>query len=105
MRTWKRLGELCIRYGRLTIPLLSFKLWTPLFNGDKERLDEVPIWVKLPSIPFNYWDVKFVQNQGNSLGKYLDHDSSYIASGIRTIAQILVLLDLRKGLLENIDIE
>lgn len=39
---------------------------------------------------------------GNALGTYLDHDRSYVESRSRTLARILVHLDTREGLEENI---
>ena len=34
---------------------LLLKRWTPLFDSRTERYDSMPIWVKLPNLPFEFW--------------------------------------------------
>ena len=50
---------------------LLLKIWTPLFDPRFERYDLIPIWVKLPNIPFESWSVDFFKLVGNTLGTYL----------------------------------
>ena len=32
------------------MPIL-FKIWTPMFDAECEIMDDIPIWVQLPSLP------------------------------------------------------
>ena len=35
-----------------------------------ERYDSMPIWVKLPNVPFEYWSLDFFKLIGNTLGTF-----------------------------------
>lgn len=74
------------------------KRWSPLFNPEREQIGAGPLWVRLPGLPLQYWSEEALQQIGNALGTYLDHDRSYIESRQRTLAYVLVHLDTREGL-------
>ena len=48
-----------------------------------------------------YWTEEAFVKIGNALGTYLDHDRTYKETNKRIMARILVHLDTREGLLEN----
>jgi len=75
------------------------------FDAKKEMVECEPIWVRLPGFPIQYWNESIVSMVGNRLGKYLEVEISFKQAGIKTVAKILVSLDLRKGLGEDIEIE
>ena len=77
----------------------------PLFDPRIERYDSIPIWVKLPNLPFKFWSVEFFRMLGNTLGTFLEADVSFLETGICCLGKILVLLDLRNGLAEDIVIQ
>ena len=74
---------------------LLLKRWTPLFNPKTERYDLLPIWVKLPNLPFELWSVDFFRLVGNTLGVHLQTDLSFLKTGVCCMGKVLVLLDLR----------
>lgn len=57
-----------------------------------------PLWVKLPGLPLHFWLEDIFRHIGNALGTYLEHDKSYMSTGIMAYAMILVHLDTREGL-------
>ena len=58
----------------------------------------MPIRVKLPNIPFEFWSMEFFKLVGNSLGSFVEVDMSFLQSGVMCLGRVLVFLDLRKGL-------
>ena len=52
------------------------KIWTPTFDASHERVDEVPIWVRLPGLPRQYWTEEHFTCIGNILGTFLEVDLS-----------------------------
>ena len=81
------------------------KRWTPLFDPRIERYDSMPIWVKLPNLPFEYWSLDFFKLIGNTLGTFLEVDLSFLESGVCCLGKVLVLIDLRNGLAADIVIK
>ena len=81
---------------------ILLKRWMPLFDPRNERYDSLPIWVKLPNLPFEFWSVDFFKLVGNTLGTYLEVDLSFLELSVCCLGNILVLLDLHNGLATNI---
>ena len=81
---------------------LLLKRWSSLFDPRVERYDLIPIWVKLPNLPFEFWSAEFFNLIGNTLGTFLEADLSFLDSGICCLGKVLVLLDLKNGLAEDI---
>ena len=42
----------------------------------------MPIWVKLPNLPFEFWSIEFFKLIGNTLGTFLEVDLSFLVSGV-----------------------
>jgi hypothetical protein len=84
-------------------PML-LKNWRPLFDAERERVDVLPIWVWLPGFPLEFWNENSFKVLGNLLGTYLDVDWSYKETCAHSMAQILVSINLRRGLDTNLEI-
>ena len=67
-----------------------------------ERYDLLPIWVKLLNLRFEFWSAEFFKLIGNTLGTFLEADLSFLDTGVCCLGKVLVLLDLRNGLAEDI---
>ena len=78
------------------------KLWTPTFDASYERVDKVSIWVRLPGLPRQYWSEDHFICIGNILGTILEVDLSFKVTKLRRVARILVNINVRKGLYEEI---
>lgn len=57
--------------------------------------------MRLPGLTLQFWNEAALRSIGEDLGLYLDHDRSYLESGICSVARILVFLDTRDGLHDN----
>jgi hypothetical protein len=61
-------------------------------------------WVKLPRLPLQCWTNKILRNLGDSIGKTLDVNYSHKTSSLRMVENILVEVDIKEGLVDNIKI-
>lgn len=71
-------------------------------NGNK--IGAGPLWVKFPSLPLYFWSEDIFICIGHALGTYPDYDKTYIHSANWSLARILVYLDTREGLEEEINL-
>ena len=78
------------------------KSWTPTFDASCKRVDEVSIWVRLLSFPWQYWSEEHFICIGNILGTYLEAYLSYKVTKLRRVARILVNINVWEGLYEEI---
>jgi hypothetical protein len=82
-----------------------FKHWTPTFDAKREWIDEEPIWFRLPGLLMQFWNSYQFVAINNLLGTYLEADMYFEDTGYMTMACILVMINLRKGLLKEITID
>ena len=78
------------------------KMWNPTFDASHEQVDVIPIWVHLPSLPRKYWSEEHFISIGNILGTFLEADMSFKVTKLRRVARILVNINVREGLYEEI---
>jgi len=81
---------------------IHFKRWMLIFNMEREQLGVGTIWLRLPGFPMHLWTEYIFQRKGDDLGKFLDYDKSFIEIGNMSCARVLVFLDTREGLVENL---
>jgi len=84
-----------------SIPLL-LKRWTTLFDASKERLNVMSIWVRLLGLPPELWTELSFKELGNALGTFMDTYMSFREIGKMSMARILVALDVRDKLAEEL---
>jgi len=81
------------------------KLWHPLFDASRERVDVSPVWVRMPALPLHYWDPYHFRKIGDILGTFLEADMSFLETLEQRVARILVNINLREGLAERINLD
>jgi hypothetical protein len=62
------------------------------------------VWVRLPALPLQFWTLDYFKAIGNFLGEFLEADLSFEETKQRKVARILVNLNVREGLGEEIDL-
>ena len=77
---------------------MLLKPWSLLFDASKERVDVVPVWVRLPALPLHFWDLYHFRRIGDMLGTFLEADLSFLESREKKVARILVNLNVREGI-------
>ena len=70
-------------------PLL-LKPWHPMFDMSRERIDEVPVWVRLLGLPLHCWSKEHFRSIGNMMGKFLEAALSLRETLQPKVARILV---------------
>ena len=85
------------------MPIL-LKRWMPLFNVDSKQMDTMVIWVRLPSLPLEFWNPASLKDLGNAIGAYLEVDFSYLQTQRRVMELILVSIDIRIELKECLNL-
>ena len=76
----------------------------PLFDADTERLDTIPVWVRLLGLPWELWNPESLSDIGNALGTFIEVDLSYQQTKIKKVARILVSLNIRTSLREYLNL-
>ena len=74
------------------------KCWHPMFDTSRERVEQVPIWVRLLGLPLPFWFEDHFTHIGNLLGTFMEADSSYKLTKVKRVACILVNINTRNGL-------
>ena len=83
---------------------LFLKPWNPLFDASREKLDKIPVWVCLPAPSLQFWTLDYFKAIGNFLGEFLEAYLSFEETKQRKVARILINLNVREGLSEEIDL-
>jgi len=91
-------------WNLINVPVL-LKPWHPLFDASRERVDVSPIWVRLPGLPLHFWKPYHFKGIGDILGTFLEADMSYLETLDQSVARILVSINLREGLAEQINLD
>lgn len=81
---------------------LYLKAWVEIFNPDKEDLTCAPVWIRLYSLPSEYWEEKSLQEIGNALGKYVKSAEETKSCRYTSYARICVYMDLKQPLPDTV---
>jgi hypothetical protein len=84
---------------------LMLKRWRMAFSPDSDYFQLRHLWVLLPGLPLHFWNEEAIQAIGNSLGRFIAHDSSSLTGSSRKLGRVLVEMDISTGLPENLEIE
>jgi hypothetical protein len=67
-------------------------------------LDKISVWVRLPALPFHLWTFEHFKSIENYIGDFLDADMTFEETKQRKVERILVNLNIREGLGEEVDL-
>ena len=82
----------------------QLKRWTPLFHADTQRIDTIPVWVRLLGLPWEFWNPASLDDIGWALGTFIEAGLSYQQTRIRKVARILVSLNIRTSCQDHISL-
>ncbi|KAI9128260.1 hypothetical protein K1719_001253 [Acacia pycnantha] len=81
---------------------LTIQRWRPNFNPHKADIQcNVAAWVRLPDVPFEFYNVESLRRIGNMIGKMIKVDRSTSIYDKGGFARICVEIDLKKPLLPS----
>ena len=81
---------------------LYLKGWVERFNPDKEDLSYAPVWIRLYSLPWEYWEEKSLQEIGNAIGEFVKIAEETKLCGYTSYARICVYMDLKQPLPDTV---
>ena len=85
-------------------PIL-FKRWNHLFDVQREKVFKILVWLRLLGLPPHFWMESVFRAIGNTLGRFLEADMSFLHTRDKGLARILVSLNPREGLVEEINLK
>lgn len=77
---------------------LYLKEWVARFNPDKEDLSWAPVWIRMYSLPEEYWDEESLRDIGNGLGEYIKAAEETKLHKYTSYARIYVFMHLDEAL-------
>jgi len=83
---------------------LYLRDWAPRFNPDMEDLTWALVWIRLYSLPNEYWDEDILRNIGNGLGEYIKAAEETKMRRYTSYAHICVFMRLDKALPESVSL-
>lgn len=83
---------------------LYLREWIPRFNPDKEDLTWALVWIRMYSLPDEYWDEDILKDIGNGLGEYIKAAEETKLCKYTSYARICVFMCLDKALPESVSL-
>lgn len=68
-------------------------------------MDKIPVWIRLSALPLQLWTMEHFKAIGNFLGEFLEANMIFKEAKQRKVANILVCLNIREGLGEEVDLK
>lgn len=83
---------------------LYLQVWKERFNPDKEDMTVVSIWIRLYSLPSEYWKEEILMDLGNALGYFVKASEQTKMGRYTSYARICVCMDISKEPLEAMNL-
>ena len=68
--------------------------WKEQFNPETEDMTVAPVWIRLFSLPGEYWDMDTLKDIGNTLGEFIKVAEKTRVQRYTSFSRICVYLDL-----------
>jgi hypothetical protein len=92
-------------YGSMYLMSMLLKNWNPLFDPSSNQMDVALLWVRLPPLLLELWTPEGFHIIGNAIGTFMEADMSFLSGDEMTMARILVMVDMRGGLVEEMTLK
>jgi hypothetical protein len=84
---------------------LYMQPWKENFAPEKETFKKVPVWLRLYSLPLDYWFPSTFEAIGNKLGKYVKTSEATIKGRYTSYVRICIEMDVSGALSKAISME
>ena len=84
---------------------LYMRPWKMNFVLEKENFISVPVWVRLYSLPLDYWQPESLAAIGNKLGRFIKTSEAIRRGKYTSFARICVEMDLSGALSDEVILE
>lgn len=78
--------------------------WVARFNPDKEDLTCALVWIRMYSLPYEYWDEGILKDIGNGLEEYIKAAKETELRRYTSYARICVFMRLVKALPHSVSL-
>jgi len=83
---------------------LFLRDWKPKFNPDTEDLSHAPVWIRMYSLPAEYWKEETLKDIGNSIGVFIKVAEETKKRRYTSYARICVQMHLTKALADSVSL-
>jgi len=83
---------------------LFLRDWKPRFNPDKEDFSYAPVWIRMYSLPVEYWREETLADIGNKLGVFIKVAEETKSRRYTSYARICVQMHLTKALADSVSL-
>lgn len=80
---------------------LHVQRWRPNFIADSAKITSLPVWVRFPWLPLEYYTKEWLRYAGDTLGKTIKVDETTLAAARGRFARVCIEIDLNKPLVAN----
>eukprot|EP00253_Pinus_taeda_P025496 PITA_25496 len=84
---------------------LYMRLWMMNFVPERETFTSVLVWVRLYSLPLDYWQIKSLSAIGNKLGRFVKASEATKRGKYTSFARVCVEMDLSGALPDEVILE
>lgn len=84
---------------------LAIKPWELEFTASEADLSQVAVWVHLPGLPIEFYELEVLKNIGSAIGPVLRIDSHTVANARGRYARLCVQVQIDKPLISTILID
>ena len=78
--------------------------WKPRFNPDKEDFSWAPVWIRMYSLPMEYWKEDTLADIGNKLGTFITTATETKTRRYTSYARICVQMHLKTSLADSVSL-
>ena len=83
---------------------LFLRPWKERFDPNKENLTITPVWIRMHSLPSEYWKEEILIDIGKSLGTFIKVSEQTRQRKYISYARICIYLDISRDLLDGIEL-
>jgi len=83
---------------------LYLRTWKERFNPDTENMTIAPVWLRLYSLPTEFWKEEILKDIGNTLGDFVKISEQTKQAKFVSYARLCVYLDISQDLPEAIEL-
>jgi hypothetical protein len=84
---------------------IFLRFWTDRFSPDKEDFTMAPVWIRLYSLPQEFWLEEILMGIGNTVGHYVKASEATRQRKYTSYARICVYMDISKALPGSVTLE
>lgn len=69
---------------------LHVQKWRPNFRAEKEEINTLPVWVRFPILPVEYYTMRWLKKAGNNIGRTVKVDITTLLASRGRFARVCV---------------